>query len=49
LEDLSIEGNLNTEKSIKGIGCEVVDWIHVALDSVQWWSFVNTVMNFQFP
>jgi hypothetical protein len=25
--------------------CEVVDWIHLPQDGVQWWALVNTVMN----
>jgi len=25
--------------------CEGVDWIHLALDNVQWQNFVSTVMN----
>jgi hypothetical protein len=30
------------------IGCKDVDWNHVAKDIVQWWTFVNTVMNIHF-
>jgi hypothetical protein len=26
-----------------------VDWMHLAQDTDQWWSFVNTVMNLRFP
>jgi hypothetical protein len=26
-----------------------VDWIHLAQDRVQWWDFVNMVMNLLFP
>jgi hypothetical protein len=25
--------------------CEVVDWINVVLDRVQWWDLMNIVMN----
>jgi hypothetical protein len=25
--------------------CEIVDWIHIASDKIQWWALVNTVMN----
>jgi hypothetical protein len=25
--------------------CEVVDWIHLPQDGVQWWALVNMVMN----
>jgi len=31
--------------SLGEIGWEGVDWIHVAEDWDQWWSFVNMVMN----
>jgi hypothetical protein len=34
---------------IKGIGCEDVDWIHLAEGRVQWQSFVNMVMNLKVP
>jgi len=34
---------------IKGIGCEDVDWIHLAEDRVQWQSLVNMVMNLKVP
>jgi hypothetical protein len=29
---------------LRDIGCDDVDWIRLALDSVQWWAFVSTVM-----
>jgi hypothetical protein len=29
-------------KTIKKIGCDVVDWIQLVWDRVQWWAFVNT-------
>jgi len=31
------------------MGCEDVEWIYLAQDRVQWWSLVNTVMNFRVP
>jgi hypothetical protein len=31
------------------VGCDVVDWIHLAQDKVQWQTFVNTVMSIQVP
>jgi hypothetical protein len=31
------------------IGIDGPNWILVAQDSVQWWDFVNTVMNLQVP
>jgi hypothetical protein len=30
---------------LKEIGREGVDWIHLAQDTDQWWTFMNTVMN----
>jgi hypothetical protein len=27
------------------IGCEIVDWIHLAQDSDRWWAVENTVMS----
>jgi hypothetical protein len=30
---------------LRGIGCEVVDWIHLPQDRVRWWAVVSTVMN----
>jgi hypothetical protein len=34
---------------IREIGCEGVDWIHLAQDRNQWWAVVNTVMNIWVP
>jgi hypothetical protein len=34
----------NVKIGLKGIGWEVVDWINVDHDQVQWWAVVNTVM-----
>jgi hypothetical protein len=31
------------------IGCEVVDWMHLAQDRDQWRAVVNTVMNLRVP
>jgi hypothetical protein len=31
----------------KEIGCEGVDWIHLAEDRDRWRAVVNTVMNFR--
>jgi len=36
------EGNIKTE--LKEIGCEVVDWIHLAQDRDQWQALVYTIM-----
>jgi hypothetical protein len=40
---------VNIIMDLSDIGCEDVDWIHVAQDRVQWWAFVNTVMNIRVP
>jgi hypothetical protein len=34
---------------LRETGWEVVDWINLAQDSVQWLTLVNTVMNLRFP
>jgi len=34
---------------LREIGWEVVDWMHLAKDSYQWWDLVNTVMNVWVP
>jgi len=31
------------------IGIDVANWIRLAQDRVQWWDFVNTVMNLRVP
>jgi hypothetical protein len=39
-------GDMSTEL-IKEIRYEGVDWIHLAQDTVQWRTLVNTIMNFR--
>jgi hypothetical protein len=34
---------------LREIGREVVDWIHLTQNRVQWRTLVNTVMNIQVP
>jgi len=34
---------------LRAIRWEGVDWMHLAQDGDQWWSLVNTVMNFWVP
>jgi hypothetical protein len=35
----------NIKLDIKDIGFDGTNWIQLAQDRVQWWDFVNTVMN----
>jgi hypothetical protein len=39
----------NIEMDLRKIISEVVDWIHLAKEGLQYRAFVNTVMNLQFP
>jgi hypothetical protein len=39
----------NIKMDLEEIGCEVVDWIHLAQDRDQWRALVNTVMKFRVP
>jgi hypothetical protein len=39
----------NLRMTLRETGWEVVDWIHLAQDTVQWWAVVNTVMNLRIP
>jgi hypothetical protein len=34
---------------LQEVGCEDVDWIGLAQDSLRWWALVNAVMNLQIP
>jgi hypothetical protein len=34
---------------LREIGIDVANWIRLAENRVQWWAFVNTVMNLQVP
>jgi len=35
----------NIRMNLREIGCEGVDWMHLAQDREQWWALVNMVMN----
>jgi hypothetical protein len=35
----------NIRMDLRDIGCEEVDWIHLAQDRGTRWAFVNTVVN----
>jgi hypothetical protein len=39
----------NIKLDLREIGIDGVNWIRLAQDMVQWWAFVNTVMNFRVP
>jgi len=38
-----------TLTGLKEIGWEVVEWIHLAQDKIQWQAFVNRVMDLHIP
>jgi hypothetical protein len=39
----------NIKMDFREIGFDGVNWIRLAQDRVQWWAFVNTVMNLRDP
>jgi hypothetical protein len=39
----------DTKTDIREVGCEGVDWIHVAQDRDEWRALVNTVMELRLP
>jgi hypothetical protein len=39
----------NIKMDLREIGIDVVNWIRLAQDRVQWRAFVNTVMKFRVP
>jgi hypothetical protein len=39
----------NIQIDLREIGINVMNWIWLAHDRVQWWAFVNTVMNLRVP
>jgi hypothetical protein len=48
-KDLRSTWKNNIRMDFREIGWEVVDWIHLALDTDQWWGLMNTVMNLRVP
>jgi hypothetical protein len=38
-------GGDNIKLDLREIGIDGVNWIQLAQDRVQWWAFVNTVVN----
>jgi hypothetical protein len=41
------EDNINM--NFRKIGCEALNWIQLAKDRVQFWAFVNVLMNHKVP
>jgi hypothetical protein len=39
----------NIRMDLREMGCESVDWMHLAQDRGQWWVLVNMVMKFWGP
>jgi hypothetical protein len=39
----------NIKMDLREIGIDGANWIRLAQDRVQWWAFVNTVMNLRVP
>jgi hypothetical protein len=39
----------NIKLDLRETGINGVNWIQLAQDRVQWWAFVNTVMNLKVP
>jgi hypothetical protein len=39
----------NIKMDLREIGIDGVNWIRLAQNRVQWWAFVNTVMNLWVP
>jgi hypothetical protein len=44
-KDLGVDGNIIIKVDLREIGIDGANWIQLAQDSVQWWAFVNTVIN----
>jgi hypothetical protein len=39
----------NIKMDLREIGIDEANWIPLAQDRIQWWAFVNTVMNLRVP
>jgi hypothetical protein len=39
----------NIKLDLRELGIDGANWIRLSLDRVQWWAFVNTVMNLRVP
>jgi hypothetical protein len=40
---------VNIKIDLREIGIDGANWIQLAQDRVQWWAFLNTVMNLRVP
>jgi hypothetical protein len=40
---------VNIKMDLREIGIDGANWIRLAQDRVQWWAFVNKVMNLRVP
>jgi hypothetical protein len=49
LERPSRRWESNIKMDLMEIGIDGASWIRLAQDRVQWWAFVNTVMNLRVP
>jgi hypothetical protein len=49
LERLRRRWEDNIKMDLREIGINRANWIRLAEDKVQWWAFVNTVMNLWVP
>jgi hypothetical protein len=48
LKDIGMDGNIIL-KYFKEIVCEIVDWVKLVQDRVQWRALENTVMDLRVP
>jgi hypothetical protein len=49
-EDLGVDERLTLSWTLgREVGIDGPNWIQLSQDRVQWWAFVNTIMNLQFP
>jgi hypothetical protein len=39
----------NIKMDLREIGINRANWIRLAQDRIQWWAFMNTIMNLQLP
>jgi hypothetical protein len=39
----------NNKMDLREMGTDGANWIRLAQDRVQWWAFVNTILNLRVP